>query len=384
MSTASLSNARSSSELSVKTFPLERPALRVRHRGTRSRSTPTNLATQQTSESLLPYFVAGDENRLAAFVCQSDSAFSYGQPLLLIGDTGTGKSALALHLAARECSAKDLGDSIGSVKYYTAADFARDYASAVDADDLMPLRAIVDGAPILIIDDLQGLAGKAAAQEELAIRIDGRLASGKPTILTCRRLPSETAGIRPRLASRTLMGLTVPLRPPAGDTRITLLREISVMRGLQISDDLLRLLDAGLPMDLPVRSLDAVVKQIDLLCRMNECQVDAKTVSGAIESLRQGDEVEISKIVRVVARLLGLRSNDLRSSTRKQSVVRARSLAMYLSRRMTTKSLDQIGKYFGGRDHSTVLHAIRKTESLLATDAELSRAAADAADKLSG
>lgn len=362
-----------SNHSTIQTFALERPTLKVRQR---------DAATKNVVR-LLPYFITGNENRMVSFVCQSDSAISMGQPILLIGSTGNGKTAIAMHLAARACATLNLGDALGSVKYSTANDFAREYSEAIHTDDLPPLRKAIDDAPVLVIDDLQMLAGKNAAQEELAMRIDTRIALQKPTFLTCRRMPSETKGIRPRLASRTLMGLTLPINPPSGEARLMLLRELAVLRNVELSEDLIRLLDSGLAVDASTRDLDAAIKQIDLQARMKQSSVDARLISKTIESMRQGEEVEIAAIVRIVARLLGQKSKDLRSSSRKQSIVRARSLAMLIARRMTTMSLDQIGKYFGGRDHSTVLHAIRKTESQLSTDGELSRVIEDATEKLS-
>ena len=367
---------------SIQTFALERPALRLRRRSSQLNGNHHGDTRSVNHAALLPYFIAGDENRMAAFVCQNDSAMTLGQPILLIGSSGNGKTALALHLAARAAVALGVADKMDSVKFLTANDFARTYSLAVSADDLPQLRHEIDNAEVLVIDDLPLLAGKKAAQEELAIRLDERISRQKPTFLTCRRMPTETKGLRPRLASRSLMGLTLPINPPTGSARLLLLRELAQMRSVELSDDKLQLLDAGLPSDASVRNLDAAIKQIDLHCRMNGSAVDAKVISNAIEAQRDGDEVDINRIVRVVARLLGQKSKDLRSSSRKQSVVRARSLAMLLARRMTSKSLDQIGKFFGGRDHSTVLHAIRKTESLLATDGELARALDDASEKL--
>lgn len=369
-------------QTSIQTFALERPTLRLRRRSHQPKSAGHGESGSVNHASLLSYFIAGEENRMAAFVCQNDSAIAIGQPILLIGSSGNGKTALALHLAARAAITLGIADQTGSVKFLTANDFARAYSLAVNADDLPQLRQEIDDAPVLVIDDLPLLAGKKAAQEELAIRLDERISQQKPTFLTCRRMPTETKGLRPRLASLSLMGLTLPINPPVGAARLLILRELAQMRSIELSDDKLQLLDAGLPIDVSVRNLDTAIKQIDLHSRMNGSVIDARVISSAIEAQRDSDEVDINRIVRVVARLLGQKSKDLRSSSRKQSVVRARSLAMLLARRMTSKSLDQIGKFFGGRDHSTVLHAIRKTESLLATDGELARALDDASEKI--
>ncbi|MCO8121728.1 DnaA/Hda family protein [Stieleria sp. TO1_6] len=358
----------------IETFPLERPLLRQRTRDAK-------LARQRAAASL-QFFIGGEENRLAMFVCQSDAMIGMAQPILLIGPSGCGKSTLALHLAARLAASMSLGGDSTAVKQTVATDFAREYAEAVAADDLLPLRESIDEAPIVVIDDLHSLTGKSPAQNELSVRIDRRIAAGKPTIVTSKRLPSETRGIRPQLASRCVSGLTIPIHLPASESRITILRELALLRGVPLSDDLIGLLNAGLRPELSVLALDAAIKQVDLYCRMNSCPPEIAAVQSAINSAGQGDDIDLGKITRVVAKIWGHRTKDLRSGSRKQSVVRARSLAMLLARQMTPNSLDAIGDYFGGRDHSTVLHAIRKTESLLEQDGDLSRMMHEATEKL--
>ena len=355
----------------VTSFPLERPPLRIRRRDTR------------VVESGLPYFIAGDENRLVSFVCRSEvPVFQMGNPLLLIGPTGVGKTAVAMHLAARQAIASGIGDSVGVVVYMPAIDFARKYAEAVDSDDLPPLRHEIDDASILVIDDLNLIADKSAAQDELALRLDTRIAGEKPTILTCRRLPSEVRTMRPLLVSRCLPGLTIPISPPGMAARRTLLRDLSVHRSLEIEHELLDVLAEGLDAKLTTRALDAAVKEIELWCRMNESVPTLEAIQSVIDTVGRAGEVSLQKITSSVARRFRQKTSDLRSSSRKQQIVRARSLAMYLARQLTSKSLDQIGDHFGGRDHSTVLHAIRKTESLIEQDSDLRSVANDVTESL--
>lgn len=356
----------------VTSFPLERPALRARRR-----AAPIGSAG-------LPYFIAGEENRLVAFVAQQNSAiFDLGNPILLVGPSGCGKTAIAMHLAARQAVAQTQDERPAEVLYYTAVDFARQYAEAVAADDLPPLRQQISQTPILVIDDLQLIADKPAAQDELAMRIDERTTYGLPTLMTCRRLPSEIRGMRSVLVSRVLPGLTVPIATPEADARMQLLRELAVHFDLEMDDQLLTALQSGLDSQLPVRSLEAAVKQISLWCRMHDAPPSQEAVQSAINIVGHAEEVSIPTIASAVARYYRMRLADLRSSSRKQHLVRARSLSMLLARRLTSQSMHQIGSYFGGRDHTTVLHAIRKTESLLEQDADLRRAADEVSEKLS-
>lgn len=365
----------------VISFPLEKPSRWVRRREAPGTS------------RILPYFIAGEENRLAAFVAVADQpALEIGNPLLLIGPSGTGKSALAMHLAARFACApgqseelpanQPLGSEPDAVLYFTAIDFARAYAQAVEADDLQPLRDQIQQAAVLVIDDLDLIHDKPAAQDELALRIDGRTQRDQPTILTCRRLPSEVRGMRPLLASRAVPGLTIPLAIPAGEARLQLLRELSIHHSVELDDELLDWLHRHIDGRLPARSLEAAIKQISLWCRMHEAPPCKEAAEHAIEAVGKSEEITLAEITASVAKYFRLKRTDLRSSSRKQNLVRARSLAMYLGRRLTSKSMHQIGDYFGGRDHTTVLHAIRKTELLLEQETEVRRAADEIQEKL--
>lgn len=188
--------------------------------------------------------------------------------------------------------------------------------------------------------------------------------------------------MRPLLVSRVLPGLTVPLALPVGRTRRQLLGELAVHHQVELSEELLTCLDSGLESPLPCRALEAAIKQISLWCRMHDSPVTEDAIRDAIAVVGKSHDFSPATIATAVARHFRLKLADLRSSSRKQHLVRARSLAMLLTRRMTSLSMHQIGDYFGGRDHTTVLHAIRKTTSLLEEDPELRRTADEVQEKL--
>jgi len=200
--------------------------------------------------------------------------------------------------------------------------------------------------------------------------------------LTSRRLPSQVTGLRPLLVSRMLPGLTIPIRLPGSAARQTLLAEFARRRKLELGRDEIELLDSGLEQDLAARGLDAAVAHLDLHCRMKACAADAHAVRNAIASIEPTSDVSTDRIAKAIARRFKLKLADLKSGTRRQEVVRARSLAMYLTRQLTHASYHTIGKYFGGRDHTTVLHACRKTASLMEEDSDLRLAADEVTEQL--
>ncbi len=341
---------------------------------------------------LLPAFIAGEENRFVGFVASAPLGLSAAGdpagdgelglmrigPLLLVGPSGCGKTAMATHLATRmleQVVAEEPVDPAAAQTlvslFMPGVDFARYYARAVDSDEITRFRRDVDQAPVLVIDDVHLMAGKPAAQDELASRIETRTVHGRPTILTCRRLPTQVPGLRPLLVSRMLPGLTVPMRLPGPAARRELLAEFARRRQLSIGQEELDLLAEGLDAELPARRLEAAIAQVELYCRMKACPPNTQAVRAAIAAVQTSHDLSTDQVAKMISRRYKVKLAELKSGTRRQEIVRARSLAMYLARQLTGASYHQIGKYFGGRDHTTVLHACRKTQAQLSDDSDL-------------
>lgn len=333
---------------------------------------------------ILAHFYAGPENRLVAFVCSSsESLASRGNPLLLVGPSGVGKSELARTVAARQA----VMSATGSVIHITATEFARRFAEAVDRDSIDPFRKPIRECGVLIIEDIHLIVDKPAAQDELASRISERIEQSRLTIMTCRKIPTEIRGIRPLLASRMLPGLLLPVAFPAKQARQEILRAIAQRLETTIEEETLAILENALPVSISVPRLSAAIQQLQLhnqLENQSDPTTNSQAIQAAIESSSREPNLSLNEIASAVAKKFKLKSADFRGPTRRQQVVRARSLAMYLARKLTDLSLQQIGLYFGGRDHTTVMHACRSTETILSESPEMARTADEIVESLLG
>ena len=203
------------------------------------------LTSAEHQQFVLPHFYAGPENRLVAFVCSTKaSVVERGNPVLLYGDSGVGKSAVA-HWFLQTEATKPKRSSLSE----PAVDFARRYAKAVDTDKVDEFRKAYLSTHVMLIEDVHLIPKKVAAQDELANCISARVEKDLPTIVTCRRLPTEIDGLRPGLVSRLLPGLSIPLVAPGPDARRAIISAVAESRSLELSDALISRLDKDLPAD---------------------------------------------------------------------------------------------------------------------------------------
>jgi chromosomal replication initiator protein len=315
-------------------------------------------------------FFAGPENRLvepAVHGVLTRQPTPYN-PLVLYGPSGTGKSHLARAVAA---AWKDRFPA-GRVVSVNAADFARQWAEALETQAVEDFRARYRTAALLVLEDLAELSGKAAAQTELIATLDALLAEGSQVVVTASAAPGALSHLAPSLQGRLSAGLTIPLAPPGPDTRLAILQRWATLRGADLGDSVLRLLAEGLSGTVP-ELLGALV-QLELPARLDGRPVDARLVREFLAQRDAASQPEMHTIALATARYFSLKLSDLRSASRRRPVVVARDVAIFLCRSLTGESLQRIGEYFGGRDHTTVMHAWRKMEELHQTDAEIRRA----------
>ncbi len=311
----------------------------------------------------LDCFLAGSENRLVEVAVRSvlnDRAGRFN-PLMLCGPSGAGKSHLA-------CGVADQWRRVfrSRVVCVSAKEFARELADAFEVNSVVEFRMKYRECSLLALEDIEKLAGRSAAQVELIHTLDTLLERGTQIVLTATEPPACLAQIHPTLASRLGAGLVVALAPPGLAVRIALLRQMAAARHIALAEPVAHIVAEGIRGTAP--DLMVAIDDLEQAARRDGRAIDAETARGYLRRRNAASEPELSAIAVRTARYFSLRLGDLRGPSRRRAVVTARDVAMYLARSLTRNSLEQIGHYFGGRDHTTVLHGCRKTGSLLKTD----------------
>jgi len=320
-------------------------------------------------------FVAGPENRLVetAVNAVATGPSAWNNPLVFYGPSGVGKTHLARGIAA----AWKAADRRRRVVCTTAVDFARELADAIETQAVEEFRTKHRTASLLVIEDLGQLAPrkpeKLSAQEELVCTLDAVVSAGGWVVATAPVWPTELPGILPALRSRLVAGLTIPLAPPGAEARRAILKRLAEAHGAALAEPAAALLAERVQGTVP--QLAGALTHLIVQARTNQCSsIDPAAVQGYLARKKSARRPSLHEIALAVARHFALRLSDLRSPVRRRALVTARGVAIYLSRRWTDESLQAIGRYFGGRDHTTVLHGCRRTEALLAVDPVLGSA----------
>lgn len=330
-----------------------------------------SAARDAYAHSAVSEFVAGPENELVRIAFQSvlESPSRYN-PIVFFGGNGVGKTLLSKLIADVACH--DKRASAARVVCTNGADFARDYANALEADSLLDFREKHRSAELLIVDDLHQVAKKKAAQIELTATIDELLANDTQFVATLPTAPMEDRNLASNLASRLSAGLSVPMAMPGPDAKRVIVQRLCRLHDLSLTDDAVELLSNGLPRDqfalANFPQLNSALMRIRTLVADASQPINSEQVLKALSDDDNPRKPTVPLIAKQVARYFHVKSSELRGATRQQRVVRARGVAMLLARKFTDTSLERIGRHFGDRDHTTVMHACRKTEALIESD----------------
>jgi len=334
---------------------------------------PFAPAAARTSQQRLQ-FVAGPENALVRAVVDavSGNASPYN-PLVIYGESGTGKTALLHAVVAPAIASQPAGSTKRSILQTTGADFARAYANAVDTDSIADLRERYDRCDLLVIDDLHQLGTKPAAQQEFLHVFDRLQQRGGLLLAALRHLPSETRGFMPGLVSRLSAGLIVPLVLPQASARRMIVEQLAAAHEITLAPALIERLSNPPPMlrtpFATAPQLRQALLQLASRAEARRCVIDMSLLDELTAEHAPEAKAAIRQITATVAKQLAITVSELKGSSRKQAVVYARGLAMYLCRELTSASFAAIARSFGNRDHTTVMHACRRVAALIETDA---------------
>ncbi|CAK0745102.1 Chromosomal replication initiator protein DnaA [Gammaproteobacteria bacterium] len=331
-------------------------------------SSPASTTQDHALKSFYRFenFVEGKSNRFAKAGAEQVVEAPGGptNPLFIYGSTGLGKTHL-MHAIGNRLEERHPGKKI---LYRHAEGFVQEMVSFLRENRMGEFQIKYRSLDLLLVDDVQFFAGKGATQEEFFHTFNALLDSRSQIVLSSDRYPKEIAELDDRLKSRFGMGLTVEIEPPELETRVAILQSKAAQMGWELPDDVAFYI--GKSFRSHVRALEGALTRVTASARFLGKPL---SIELARDSLRDAvaahdKTVNIDEIQRVVAEYFGIRLRDLSQASRAQSVARPRQIAMTLARQLTSSSLPEIGKAFGGRDHTTVLHATRKVEELKASD----------------
>lgn len=326
-------------------------------------------------------FVVGATNRLAHAACTAVTSRlgTLYNPLFIHGRSGVGKT----HLLQATCTEVLRLDPNLNVAYMSCEAFINDFIRAIETGSLPQFRDTARSTDVLVIDDIQFLATRESSQEELFHTFNALYQSRRQLILSADSPPSEIPTLEERLVSRFKWGLVAQIDPPNRETRQAILQKKARMRGCEIPEDVL---------DLVAQRVDGNVRLLEgtLIRLITESQLAGRqlTIETAQELLpgapapKRGPNV--NDIVQLVAEYYDVKFAEIIGRKRTRTIAFPRQVAMFLARSLTPLSLEEIGAHFGGRDHSTVLHAERTVEAMCRSDETVDRAVTQLRQRLSG
>jgi len=317
-------------------------------------------------------FVVGPSNRLAHAACGAvcNQLGTLYNPLFVHGASGLGKT----HLLQATCGEVLQRNGNLQVLYVTCETFVNDFVQAIASGKLQQFREAARRADLLAIDDIQFLANRESSQEELFHTFNVLYQSGKQIVLSADSAPAEIPTLEDRLMSRFNWGLVVQIDPPNRETRQAILHKKARLRGVEIPDEVIDVIAEHVQAN--IRLLEGALTKLITSTQLGGKPLNVETAREVLSSYggREQRPLRVSEILEAVSSHFGIRLQDLLGRKRTRSISQPRQIAMYLARKLTPLSLEEIGMQFGGRDHSTVLHAERSIENTRGADRELATA----------
>ena len=326
-------------------------------------------------------FVVGISNRFAhaASLAVAESPAKAYNPLFIYGGVGLGKThlmhAIGHFILSRNPNAK--------VLYVTSEKFTNELINSIRDDKNVDFRNRYRTIDILLIDDIQFIAGKERTQEEFFHTFNALHEANKQIIISSDRPPKEIPTLEDRLRSRFEWGLIADIQPPALETRIAILKKKAELEDIEIDDEILLFIAKRIESN--IRELEGALIRIMAYASLTNNQLSLSIADEALKDIlsnNQPKEITIPLIQQVVSQYFDLKIDDFKSKKRNRSIAFPRQIAMYLSRELTDQSLPKIGEEFGGRDHTTVIHAYDKIQQDMKKDSQLSKTIDDLIKKI--
>jgi chromosomal replication initiator protein len=318
---------------------------------------------------LFENFVTGKANQLAhaAAFQVADSPGTTYNPLFIYGGVGLGKTHLIQAIGNQFLKE----NKQAKICYVHATNYVTDVVRAFQTKQFDQFKQFYNSLDLLLIDDIQFIADKPGTQQEFFYTLNSLIDTNKQVVITCDTFPKEISGIEPRLTSRFSCGLTVAIEPPSLEMRVAILLQKSALSGNQVGEDVAFFIAKHVRSN--IRELEGALNRIEAFAKFHKRQISVDLAKDALRDLlaAQNKQVSIENIQKTVAEFYRIKLFDLMSKKRTRIFSRPRQIAMCLARELTQLSLPEIGNAFGGRDHSTVLHACKTIENLKNTDSAL-------------
>jgi len=313
--------------------------------------------------------IEGKSNQIARAATKQVSenpGISYN-PLFIYGGVGLGKTHL-MHAAGNLIKQNKKG---ANVAYVHSERFVSDMVKSIRNNEMDKFKSYYRSLDALLLDDIQFFAGKEQSQEEFFHTFNTLLETGSQIILTSDKFPKEINNLQERLISRFESGLTVRIDPPELETRVAILKNKARKNEIDLNDDVAFLVAKKIRSN--VRELEGALHRLVASSRFTHRDIDLDLAKDTLQDLTlfQERKISIDNIQKTVAEFYGIRVSDLKGKRRNRQIARPRQVAMALAKELTSMSLPDIGDAFGGRDHTTVIHACKKIEELSRTDSKI-------------
>ncbi len=332
-------------------------------------ATPAVNRPRLNPKYIFSNFVVGQNNNLAsaAALAVAEAPGRAYNPLFIYGDSGLGKTHL-MH-AVGHAVAERLPNLL--IEYVTTEAFTNDTINAIREDKMVAFRDRYRSIDLLLVDDVQFIAGKERTQEEFFHTFNALYESGKQIIVSSDRPPKDIPTLENRLRTRFEWGLITDIQAPELETRIAILKMNAEYRGVKIPPEVIDYIARQVTSN--IRELEGALVRVILYTSMNQIELNRQTVAAALSDVYAPSELNLTmdEILDATAFAFEVEAGDLRSKGRRHELVIPRQVAMYLMREFTTHSYPEIGQFFSGRDHSTVVYAVQKVTEQLSKDRDL-------------